>query len=174
MDQQDGGGVSWLSDLQLLYIIRGQLLQRTILLSSFPGELDQRRKHGWGQTQQGALPLQVGSGCCWVHAHHGLHYRLIWSLTAATSSTDTHSHSHQQLPALHSVWSWKLHGLWSLNYSSIQHKVHYIYWIHLHMKHTHHLMSARVIWGLKTIMDLAILHVNVQSQLTIIIITNKI
>lgn len=46
VDQQDGGGASRLSELQLLSLSRGQLLQRTVVLSSFPGELDQRRKHG--------------------------------------------------------------------------------------------------------------------------------
>ena len=45
MEQQDGGAASRLSELQLLSLSRGQLLQPAVLLLSFPGELDQRRKH---------------------------------------------------------------------------------------------------------------------------------
>ncbi len=97
-DRQDDGCTSRLCELQLLSLSRAQLLHRTVLLSSLPGEADTRRKHVWGHTQQGAAPLQVGSGCCWVHAHHRFHYMLIWRWQQQQTE-QTHSHSQQQLAA---------------------------------------------------------------------------
>lgn len=46
IEQQDGDGASRLSELQLLSLSKGQILQRAVLILSFPGELDQRRRHG--------------------------------------------------------------------------------------------------------------------------------
>ncbi len=44
-DPQDGGFTSGLCELQPLFLSMLQLLQTTILLSSFQGEADQKRKH---------------------------------------------------------------------------------------------------------------------------------
>lgn len=96
MDQQDAGSVIGLYDVQLFCVTRGRRQRRSVLLLAFPGDLDHRRNHLWGHTQQGSLLLQMITGCCLVHCHRGLCYRRSWSLTADTE--------------FHSVWPEKLHN----------------------------------------------------------------